>query len=350
MVITGSNSIQQVDSHIMYVDISSTESSVVLKNLSVSNIKFEGASFLYVNGIGESGSVILEECMFKDMDGKDGTGIRGTIIGGYLEIKKTYFSNINGRAIYFTEGISGKIYFIETTFDNCKCDENEGCGIYLFINDNSLEDYKFNNLIFSYSPQFTGSIIYINYPSLFESASSDSYESKFEGWNSDNYLLNTTNGISYNRKVDVLHSYPIIFFFSEYSANTIYITKTSLLLPSFDGRWCGRDTFPCASILFGKTHLVSAPTGSASNSLKIIANTDILFTGSVSILLEDVTVTSSSNSVIAVITIISLATNPSIPVISYKSSLNIQNIEFKLNINNNNKFNSLIGSNNNINI
>jgi hypothetical protein len=321
-----------------------------LKNINVLNIKFEGASFLYVDGIAESGNVVVEGCTFKDMDGEDGTGIRGIITGGFLEIKKTLFSNINGRAIYLTEGSLGEIYINETTFENCECDnddnKNEGCGIYLFINDDCIEDYKFHRLIFSYSPQFTGSVIYIDYPSLFESASSDDYEPKFEGWNSNNYLLNITNGIGYNRKVDVLRSYPIIFFFSAYSASTIYITQTSIPLPSFDGRWCGRDVFPCASISYGKTRLSNPPSvGSVSNSLKIIGNIEFSFTGE-SILLQDVTLT-SSNSVVAIITIISSTSSPSVPVISYKSALNIENIEFKLGVNdNNNIFNSLIGDNN----
>jgi hypothetical protein len=111
---------------------------------------------------------------------------------------------------------------------------------------------------------------------------------------------------------------------------------------SFDGQWCGRNEFPCATISYGPARLTSPVQGTISNQLKIIGNIEIIFSEVESILLKDLKLTSDSHSIINVK---SDASSPAAScVIKYESAVKIENIEFHLGVTESmKKFVSLIG-------
>jgi hypothetical protein len=299
-----------------------------------------------------AGSLEMDGCEIKDIssDG-NGSAINGIINNMYiLTVKNSLFNNCRsigdenyGGAIYCILSNSGIVNVEDTTFANCVCDGSKGEAIYLLINEECDENYDLDRIIFSYIATTSNSIVFIDYPSLFESANISTFTNKFEGWGSNGYDLNLSSVIGQNRKIDVSHSYPIIYFLNEYNANTIYIRKSSILLPSYDGIWCGRAELPCSSISYGKTRLSSATRETITNELKIIESVDIVFTGVNTLYLEDVTLI--SNEAHSCITIYAPSSmNPSMPVITYKSVVRIENIEFKLETDSTKKFNSLIGN------
>jgi hypothetical protein len=357
-VIARSKSISsfKLRNHIIFINPESETSEVYLKNITISDIVLISSSVIYVNTVLTGRKVVIEGCTFMNINNEkvddsmksNGTAVKATVNGGVLDIQKCEFTNVktengNGGAVYCVESGSGEFDFVENNITDCEANGGEGGGVYLMIEEDCSENYKFHNLKLSYTTTTSNSIIFINYPDLFMSATSiTQFVEKYECWDVTLYGLNSTNGIGYNRNEGVIRSYPLTFFFEEYLSNTIYITNTSLELPSYDAPWCGRELqLPCSSIVFGKTRLISATSGTVTNKLIIIKNIDLPFLAEEVIRLKDLTLTSNETTGSA-ITVGVPTLSETKPIISYEGALKIEKIKFLFSVNSPNKYSSFI--------